>query len=241
MSKDMLGATVRALVSVPEDRLGMVLDFANKAATGDHEWLNHAKKFLRGELADVRVYSSGQNDPIAQWTTLYAELFGLEVDLSRVSIPPKQEGFDRLILVPRELTLNQTFDVCTKLFKTWKCVEGLDEALSIRDRDPKSGSYAIWVKDSVESDKAFANASADNVEARGLKGETLLEHLLFTIKYFRETRKHLDMANWTLCTGSRSAGGRVPRVFWNGGLLSVRWSDCSDREPRTRVRQVVSL
>jgi hypothetical protein len=39
--------------------------------------------------------------------------------------------------------------------------------------------------------------------ARNIRGHYLLERLLYELKYFAETGKHLDIDNLTLCSGSR--------------------------------------
>lgn len=50
MSQDILGSLVRALVTVPEDRLGLVQDLALKLAGSDGaEWKQQGKRFLRKE------------------------------------------------------------------------------------------------------------------------------------------------------------------------------------------------
>lgn len=50
MSKDILGSLVRVLVTVPEDRLGLVQDFANKLAGSDGDtWVQQGKLFFRKE------------------------------------------------------------------------------------------------------------------------------------------------------------------------------------------------
>jgi hypothetical protein len=51
MSKDILGSLLRVLVTVPEDRLGLVQDFARKLAGSDGKtWKAQGKLFLRKEL-----------------------------------------------------------------------------------------------------------------------------------------------------------------------------------------------
>jgi hypothetical protein len=50
MSKDILGSLVRVLVTVPEDRLGLVQDLANKLAGSDGDrWARQGGLFLRKE------------------------------------------------------------------------------------------------------------------------------------------------------------------------------------------------
>jgi len=48
MSKDILGSVVRALVTVPEQNLGMVKDFIHKITGGDSVvWIDQGKLFLQ--------------------------------------------------------------------------------------------------------------------------------------------------------------------------------------------------
>ena len=50
MSNDILGSLTRVLVTVPENRLGLVQDYARKLAGQDgEEWEQNGKKFLRKE------------------------------------------------------------------------------------------------------------------------------------------------------------------------------------------------
>jgi len=57
--------------------------------------------------------------------------------------------------------------------------------------------------------------------------------------YFRETGKHLDIQNVTLCAGSRSAAGNVPCVDWNDGEVRVRYYDPGLADGDRRGRSVV--
>ena len=86
----------------------------------------------------------------------------------------------------------------------------------------------------------------------GIKGidGVKLEHMLFIPpdehfceKYFHiqlPVRKHLDIQNITLCSGSRYLDGHVPRVRWYGGRLLVHWSFPGDSSGSLRSRQIVS-
>jgi len=50
MSKDILGSLVRVLITVPEDRLGLVQDVALKLSSDDgDQWVSPLKQFLRKE------------------------------------------------------------------------------------------------------------------------------------------------------------------------------------------------
>ena len=69
---------------------------------------------------------------------------------------------------------------------------------------------------------------------------TLKERMVLELKYFDETGKHLDIENWTLCTGFRHSVGRVPRCDWGGGEFCVDWYYADDSDSDLRARVVVS-
>jgi len=175
------------------------------------------------------------------WTKFYKEYFGIIVDLFDLRVPTKVKGFDRLIVIPRGVTLNQVWEVCKKKhFKCWTSSD-LEMAGVLSDRDPKDGTYAIWVIEAVEADEEMKNFSANDLKKNGTKGVTLLERLILELKYFSETGKHLDVLNLTLCSGSRGSGGDVPSVGWGGGGLEVGWAGLGSSGPGLRSRVAVTL
>ncbi|TSC67880.1 MAG: Uncharacterized protein G01um101472_293 [Parcubacteria group bacterium Gr01-1014_72] len=179
-------------------------------------------------------------EQLVEWIALYAEL-GITLTSEEVTIPAHQEGLDRLIVVPKGMMPQKAFDLCTVRFngKTWKYVsQSLDKAVPTNDRTAESGSYAIWIRDRVEADEELKNLSADMLTEQSVKGITLLERLLYEIKYHAETGKHLDLKNWTLCSGSRVSDGYVPSVYWNDGKLWVLWHYVSSRFGNLRSRAV---
>ena len=173
--------------------------------------------FLRGRTG-VGTGPEQKDD----WAAFYKQYFGLDLDLSGVRIPDRQPGFDRLIVVAKGLTLNQVYDVCTKRFPCQRYADDLDKAVSHNDRKPDQ-AYAIWVRDRVEADEELKNLSADQLKEQGIQGITLLERMLYELKYWDETQKHLDVGNITLCTGSRDFGGYVPSADWDDGEFKVHW------------------
>ncbi|HXF44163.1 MAG TPA: hypothetical protein VNK70_01730 [Candidatus Paceibacterota bacterium] len=177
-------------------------------------------KLLRQALADARQSFS---DVIAEWERFYQKYFGMEVDLSVVRIPDDPGGFERVLLIAADLTPNMVFEVCKSKFPSRKYVEDLDRDVPQNERDPKDGAYAIRVRDRVKADEEFANRSAESIAQEGLKTETLLERMIHELKFFDETGRHLDIRNWTLCSGSRCSDGRVPLVSWAGGGFGVYW------------------
>ena len=174
------------------------------------------------------------------WQTFFQKYFSMELDLSDLKTPLKQEGFDRLIIVPKGMTPNRIYEACAKHFPCWKWTEDLNETVAHNDREPKE-TYAIWVRNRKEADEENKNISAEQAKEQKIQGITLDERLMFELKYWDETGEHLDVENLTICSGSRFSAGHVPRVGWDDGELSVRW--CRPQHARSpwRVRTVVSF
>jgi len=180
---------------------------------------------------------------LQEWVHFYKKFFGLTLDLSGVKIPEKVAGFDRLIVVAHALTPNKVFSIIKKHFDAWRYTDDLDRDVPHNDRNPKSGTYAVWVRDVVEADEEMKNLSYDDCAEKQIKGITLLERLVLELKYFSETGKHLDIENWTLCSGSRSADGYVPSAHWNPtyGKFKVHWTRHGLRSAFLRFRVAVTL
>lgn len=175
---------------------------------------------------------------IHDWEDFYREVFDFRVDLSALRIPPKREGFNRLIVMAQGLTSNQISSKCSELFPTWRYTENLDAITS--DRDPKDGPYALWVRDRQEADEELKNLSANQLKERNIPGITLPERLILELKYWKETGRHLDEKNVTLCSGSRGPRGGVPDVHWGSGGFYVSWCSADYRRDSIRAREAVS-
>lgn len=179
---------------------------------------------------------------VTQWVAFYRDFFGLTVDLSGVKIPAKRAGFDYPIIVANGLTNDQVYDACAKKFPCWRYSNNLNVAVSINERDPKNGAYAIWVRDSVEPDKELSK-SVDNIANMNPKiaTETLLERMLHELKHFSETKSHLDINNVTLCSGSCDLDGLVPIADWRGDGFVVGYSDAVCQSLCLCAREAVTL
>jgi len=177
------------------------------------------------------------SDPLAQWETLYREEFGKTYNFSGVKIPEKKEGFTRLIIVAEGMTMNRVYDACKKRFLCWRYTDDMDTGIPTNDRTPTK-TYTILVRDCVEADEELQNLSDDDLAEKHITGITLLERMLLELKYFRETGKHLDIQNITLCSASRLAVGRVPCARWYGSKFEVLWDFHDCRAPFLRSRAV---
>lgn len=201
-------------------------------------FIEHRNPFAKATTRIVDAYEYVRRD----WESFYKTNFNLIMDFSDVRIP-KCPGSDwRLIVIAQGLMPELVFQVSRKIFgKAWKyCDASLDEVIVKNERDPRNGSYAIWVRDGQEADEIHKNRSANQVESEKLFTETCLEREVHGVKYFRETGKHLDVETITLCSGSRYDDGRVPYVGWSGfsDELHVGRYSPDDAHGRLRARGV---
>ena len=219
---------------------------AEEEAYSDKERLEE----LRAEMADITGAKENSDKPEKNessfeslkkdWQDFYKETFGIESDLSKIEIPKKQEGFERLIIMEKGMTAQKLFDKCKELFPAWKYTkEDLDEIIK-SDRSAEEEAYAVWIRERIEADEELKNLSAYDIKEKGITTETLEERLLDEIKFFKKTGKHLDMENLTLCSGSRYSDGDVPFVSWSDGRMLVNWSNPGSHDDYLRARQAVS-
>jgi len=192
------------------------------------------QRFLRGGKVTRTVEQWKQ-----EWFYFYRRHFGLELDFSSLKIPEQQPGFERLIIVVQGLTLNQVYDVCAKNFSCWRYADDLDKSITLNDRNPGRDSYAVWFRDRKEADEELKDLSADQLTEKKILGITLLERLLYELKYWDEVDEHLDISNWTLCAGSRNSDGYVPSVIWRSDRLKVSWDDSNSHRDGLRARVAV--
>jgi len=200
----------------------------------DADWtLGELQRLIEGKLGDAA-------SQLTSWVEFYQKR-GIQLDAGVVLIPEKRPGFDRLIVVAQGVAPQWSYDECKKLFLCWKWTNNLDEIVQ-SVRMAKNGPYAIWVRERVEADEELKDLSANVLEKRKIAGITLEERLVYESKYFKETGKHLDIKNLTLCSGSRDSVGFVPIVYWNDfdGELHVVWFDPGHHDGDLRARAAVS-
>ena len=165
-------------------------------------------------LQDIIDDGGDKTTQLISWRSFYRAYFGIELDLSSVKILNHQQGFNRLIVVFQGLTLNQVCDMCQKYFGCACYTRDLTVEYKDRnDREPMQ-TYAVWIRNRKEADVELRWLSANQLKDRKIQGITLLERLLYGLKYFSETGRHPDIQNWTLCIGSQNSEGNVPCVGW---------------------------
>ncbi len=225
-----LGATLMQVMPRNLDSGKVRADLKNKSALG-----RDLGKFFRDRYAAQATFADA-----SAWIDFYRRIFGEEVDLTGVSVPPKPEGAYRPIVIAPGITNNYAFAACKKCFDAWRWTDDFNGVRDIVKRP--SGPYVVWVKDLVEADPDLAKVSAEEIEKRGLNTLTLLERLVLELKYFDETKKHLDIDNWTLCAGSRYTDGHVPHVYWHPSprKLYVHWCYVDNAYSALRARAAVT-
>ncbi len=200
---------------------------------------------LKQIIADAKP-----SDWSAEWAEFYQEefyreVFGLTVDLSEVKLPPETEGFGWTLAIAKELgdkPLARVLAVCGRLFPTRSYLgDDPDQSVLANDRDPRIiGSYAISVRDRVEADKENKDISANTVKSRNMVTMTMLERIVLELFYFWKTgNNHLDIQNWTLCSGSRYSRGDVPYCHWHDDWFWVSWCYPGSAGGFLRVREAV--
>jgi len=173
-----------------------------------------------------------------EWKEFYKTHFDWDVDFSFVIISKKpKKGNWRLLFIAKSMNHNLAFKICKKLFKSWKVYDDLDNNISKNIRSADS-HYVVWVRDEIEPDKNLLGKSIKEVDS-DMNGITLLERIIFEIKYFTETDKHLDIKYITFCSGSRDLDGNIPRAYWYYKKFSVDWDDLSDSYSIYGIRLVV--
>lgn len=174
------------------------------------------------------------------WTKFYKDVFGLDLDFSRITTPERKPGFDRLLVIAQGMTPQRLFDKCKELFPSWKYTDADLDKVIRSDRTSQNGHYAVWVRDRIEADEENKNLSADQLKTRSECQITFEERMLYELKFFEENGGHLDLSNYTLCAGSRYSDGGVPDAHGYDDKFGVGWDDAGYSDYRLRSRSVVS-
>lgn len=161
---------------------------------------------------------------IESWEKFYRDFLDMEICIDESRIPPKQPGFDQLIIIARGLTHNIIFSRGVGCFESKgiflvPCFGQLatrfphpDGGIPWHERVPVV-TYAIWIRGGVDADQELFKLSADQIEERGIHTMTSIERLLlFSLNVFSGGKYDLDQNTHTLCAGSRSWRGMVPVV-----------------------------
>lgn len=192
----------------------------------------NAQSYTTKVYEDKNVTNEQELSQLEAWKGIYKKYFNLDID---PSIIKEIEG-KWAIFIAKDLTIQQVYDALP--FAKWKYDEDLSKVVLINDRIADK-DYIIYVDKNVEADEQVKGKSADDLKKMNHNGITLLERLVFELKYFEETGKHLDINKITLCSGSRNSDGSVPCVDWSDDELWVGRFGTSSSDDTLRSRSVV--
>lgn len=193
---------------------------------------------LRTKIHELFYVTETYTELREEWQEFYQFAFGIEIDFTGVNVPERPEGNYRLLFIAKGLTPNKVYDAWT--FPKWSYNNDLDKAVPTNKRTATE-SYAIWVLAGDEPDSEFLGKTTNDADPNMEIGMTLLERMVYELKYFAETGKHLDMKGATFCSGSRSLDGDVPRMYLDrGGEVCVDWSLLVSSDSEYGVRRAVS-
>ncbi|MEI7452313.1 MAG: hypothetical protein WCK37_03890 [Candidatus Falkowbacteria bacterium] len=161
------------------------------------------------------------------WTNIYQNQFDKKVDFTNLTVPSFYNPDKHFaIIVAKGTTMNEVVTAIKKKFNVHLYNENLDSSATTNDRIADKG-YVIIFNKNIEADDNLKNLSTNKLIEMNISGITLLERLLLEVFYFDNTKKHLDIKNWTLCSGSRDSGGYVPFVHWNSDDSELYGDWCS--------------
>jgi len=220
---------------------GFIIEFLATIFSDDQidYHLGHKAK-LKKKLREVFLITDEFFEIREEWQRFYKTYFNWDVDFNQIIIPPNPNGKWRLLFIPKGMTLNLAFSICEKLFKSWKYTENLNEVVTKNIRNTEN-HYAIWVRDEIEPDQEFLGKSTRQSDPDMLIGITLLERILFEIKYFTGNGVHLDIKGVTFCSGSRNTNGTVPDAYLHDdGKFHVHWVNPVDCNSEYGIRSAVA-
>jgi len=237
----MLSKALREFTTGPLNQL-----IVNLGGDDGDRWDEEFKRFLRKEPCwnATQVVQTAEDPKIViDWIAVYRTL-GLEAELVKSGIQIDRVSNLWEVPVVQGVTMNKVVQALRELgVKVYLYTEDLDaDVTDINHDSARDSSYLVKFKKNIEADEELANKSANDLESEKVDGITLRQRLLLELGYFLATNEHLDIDNVTLCSGSRSSDGGVPRVHWitGGREVSVDWYGPGYSDSRLRSRAVVS-
>lgn len=172
-------------------------------------------QFIKSQISHLSLLSD--------WQTFWSDM-GSKCNILNLKIPTKQKGFDRLIVDVPDVSIDQIYEHCKKLFDCWKWTnKNLSEVVYYYGRIADDRPYAVWFRDCVEADEELKNISAYDLNRKGIPSITLKERLIYELKVFLEINSHLDYRNITLCAGSCCDANGVPGMNFKNGEVHINW------------------
>ncbi|PIZ99182.1 MAG: hypothetical protein COX77_02235 [Candidatus Komeilibacteria bacterium CG_4_10_14_0_2_um_filter_37_10] len=203
----------------------------------EHEFLLAMEKAGLNDALAQKVIASKSNEIAQQFIALghdqaelilfewqqFWEKLGIKIDITGIRIPIKKNGFDRLLVIPGNITTKKVLEFCKSFFTCWFYIAKNINSIIATNARENVVTYAIWVHDRVESDKELIGMSANDLRMKKIATMTVLERLIFELKYYQETGHHLDLENPTICSGSRCFRETDDVIF--DRVIHIHWRD----------------
>jgi hypothetical protein len=230
------------------DAQAAILDMPSFIAMACVAWTN--RNVIATATASDQIAQTDA-EQLADWRRFYVEVLQMPSDNLPDPTLPTLVGFGWLVVIRKGLTLNKVLETMRTHMKVYSYIgDDLDKGVPKNDRTADR-DYCVRIRTRIEADEELRMLSANQVSEGGIKGITLLERLVLELFYFWKTgsqtdlnKRHLDVENVTLCSGSRYSDGYVPRVGWHvgHGEVCIRWyyPGYSDGHIRTRAVQLAA-
>lgn len=165
---------------------------------------------------------------LLEWKYFYEKYFGIDLTISDIRIPAYKEDYDRIIVVAKDLSYEDIILAMKKRFELLLVNAYVTNYYdhNILDRRNNNDSYAIRIRNKDYSGEIRYVATyvekftVANIKPSTINDITLMERLLFELKYFDETNNHLDIESFTVCGGSyykKDSLALSPAVGWKTG------------------------
>ena len=178
---------------------------------------------------------------LADQRNFYRDVYGKK--LPRVTLPRSRPGFSWGLVMASFMTPQWLWDCARERIGAWKySAESLDTLIGKNDRDvARDGAYALFCRNRIAADEEHKGKFADAIVAAGIPGMTLAEYENLFIWFHWRTGDSLDLATWTLHTGSRCHDGYVPLSRWSSDYGGLYVNGCGRvySDDNVRSREVV--
>ncbi len=228
---------------VPGNALGMLADLNLKLLHGTITPKELERFTKRKNPFEGLDYSLILNE----WEKYFREIHQLKADFAGVTIPEADDDdFPWFVCVPEKFSTERAYNGGKQLYSKWKWTgKVLDDVLILSfGRDTRKDPYIVRFRTNWEADEALKNLLPNIIVRKQINTSTLKERLLLGDFLYWKCKRHLDVENITLCTGSCYSGGFgfVPFAHWYSCYREFHV--CGDlpvfAHPSLRAREVVS-
>ncbi len=149
---------------------------------------------------------------LENWREFYSRQFSLRAELNADIVPPTRPGLDRLIVVVPGIHPDKVIRAMRQFLHVRTHGSEINRHIVSNERNGSEFPYAIWVADEDHTASPYERRTAEWINNQNVHTETLLEYLLHFFKAWDETRRTLNYARSTVCTGTQLINNCTPRI-----------------------------